>query len=120
MYVPSPGMFHYWAWYELRCNNLYHHLPYFGLLMIKKKSREIDNVRKSKDDFNVHKSFSPIVQRKIGLANGEEFLKSHLDYLLGKCTEVMGQWRVDCPRKSGFFSYLIVHIVQCHSMLTNI
>ena len=71
--------------------------------MIKKKSREIDNVRKSKDDFNVHKSFSPIVQRKIGLANGEEFLKSHLDYLLGKCTEVMGQWRVDCPRKSGFF-----------------
>ena len=85
--------------------------------MKKKRSHEIDNVQKC--DFNFHKSFSSIVQRKIGLANGEEFLKSHLDYLLGKCTEVMGQWRVDCPRKSRFFSYLIVH-VQCHSMLTKI
>ena len=66
-------------------------------------SREIDNVQNLEFDFNFHKSFSLIVQRKIGLANGEEFLKSHLDYLLGKCTEVMGQWRVDCPRKSGFF-----------------
>ena len=29
--------------------------------------------------------------RKMGLANGEEFPESHLDYLLGKCTQVMGR-----------------------------